>query len=166
MVSPAIRSIRGRLAGLGLSQHDLAAVLEICQSTLNHILTGRRPAPAGFEARANRALDFLERVELAVAEARSKAVAEMGGAARNAAGDDPIDVERLPAVLFLEELAALLRCSRATLERRIKSRVFPVSPIRGVDSRPRWSKVAVMQWLALGGPSDAPMRRRQQRRTA
>lgn len=166
MVSPAIRSIRGRLAGLGLSQHDLAEVLEICQSTLNHILTGRRPAPTGFEARANRALDFLERVELAVAEARSKAVSEMGGAARNAAGDDPIDVERLPAVLFLEELAALLRCSRATLERRIKSRVFPVSPIRGVDSRPRWSKVAVMQWLALGGPSDAPMRRRQQRRTA
>lgn len=166
MVSPAIRSIRGRLAGLGLTQHDLADVLEICQSTLNHILTGRRPAPEGFEVRANRAIDFLERVELAAAEARSKAVAEIGGAARNAAGDDPIDVERLPAVLFLEELAALLRCSRATLERRIKSRVFPVSPIRGVDSRPRWSKVAVMQWLALGGPSDAPMRRRQQRRTA
>ena len=70
MVSPAIRSIRGRLAGLGLTQHDLAAVLEICQSTLNHILTGRRPAPDGFEARATRALDFLERVELAAAEAR------------------------------------------------------------------------------------------------
>ncbi len=165
MVSPAIRSVRGRLAGLGLSQHDLAAVLEICQSTLNHILTGRRPAPEGFEGRAMRALDFLERVELAAAEARSKAIAEMGGAARNAAGDDPIDVERLPAVLFLEELAALLRCSRATLERRVKARVFPVSPIQGVDSRPRWSKVAVMQWLALGGPSDAPMGRRQ-RRTA
>ena len=165
MVSPAIRSLRDRLAGLGLSQHDLADVLEICQSTLNHILTGRHPAPEGFEARANRALDHLERVELAAAEARSKAVAEMGGAARNAAGDDPIDVERLPAVLFLEELAAVLRCSRATLERRVKARVFPVPPIQGVDSRPRRSKLAVMQWLALGGPSDVPMRRRQ-RRTA
>ena len=163
MVSPAIRSIRGRLAGLGLTQHDLAAVLEICQSTLNHILTGRRPAPDGCEARATRARDFLERVELA--EARSKAIAELGGAARDAAGDDPIDVERLPAVLFLEELAALLRCSRATLERRVKARVFPVPPIQGVDSRPRWSKVAVLQWLALGGPSDAPLRLRQ-RRTA
>ena len=165
MVLPAIRSIRGRLAGLGLSQHDLAAVLEICQSTLNHILTGRRPAPEGFEARANRALDFLERVELKVAEARSKAIAEMGGAARNAAGDDPIDVETLPPVLFLEDLAALLRCSRATLERRVKAGVFPVAPIQGVDSRPRWSKVAVLQWLALGGPSDAPVGRRR-RRTA
>ena len=89
----------------------------------------------------------------------------MGGAARNAAGDDPIDAERLPAVVFLEELAAVLRCSRATLERRVKARVFPVPPIQGVDSRPRRSKLAVMQWLALGGPSDAPMRRRQ-RRTA
>ena len=165
MVSTAIRAIRGRLAGLGLSQHDLAAVLEICQSTLNHILTGRRPAPEGFEARANGALDFLERVELEVAEARSKAVAEMGGAARNAAGDDPIDVETLPAVLFLEDLVALLRCSRATLERRVKAGVFPVAPIQGVDSRPRWSKVAVLQWLALGGPSDAPVGRRR-RRTA
>ena len=165
MVSTAIRSIRGRLAGLGLSQHDLAAVLEISQSTLNHILTGRRPAPEGFEARANRALDFLERVELEVAEARSKAVAEMGGAARNAAGDDPIDVETLPAVLFLEDLAALLRCSRATLERRVKAGVFPVAPIQGVDSRPRWSKVAVLQWLALGGPSGASVGRRR-RRTA
>ncbi|MCY4661780.1 MAG: hypothetical protein OXF93_18525 [Acidobacteria bacterium] len=165
MVSPAIRALRGRLAGLGLGQHDLADVLEICQSTLNHILTGRRPAPEGFAARANRALDYLERVELAAAEARSQAVAEMGGAARNAAGDDPIDVETLPEVLFLEELARLLRCSRATLERRVKARVFPVPPIQGVDSRPRWSKLAVMQWLALGGPSDAPVRQRQ-RRTA
>lgn len=80
----------------------------------------------------------------------------MSGAARNAAGDDPIDVETLPAVLFLEELAALLRCSRETLERRVKARVFPVSPSRGVDRRPRWSKGAVLQWLALGGPSGAP----------
>ena len=165
MVSPAIRSIRGRLAGLGLTQHDLAAALGISQSTLNHILTGRRPAPEGFEARATRALGLLERTEVAAAEARSKAVAEMGGAARNESGDDFIDVEALPEVLFLEDLAALLRCSRATLERRVKARVFPVAPIQGVDRRPRWSKVAVMQWLALGGPSHAPMRPRQ-RRTA
>ena len=164
-MAPATRSIRGRLAGLGLSRHDLAAVLEIGQGTPNHVLTGLRPAPEGFEARANRALDFLERVELAAAEARSKAVAEMSGAARNAAGDDPLDVETLPAVLFLEELAALLRCSRETLERRVKARVFPVSPGRGVDRRPRWSKVAVLQWLALGGPSGAPAGRRP-RRTA
>ena len=68
-------------------------------------------------------------------------------------------------MLFLDELAALLRCSRATLERRVKSRAFPVPSIQGVDSRPRWSKVAVLQWLALGGPSDAPLRLRQ-RRTA
>ena len=136
-------------------------MLEIGQGTPNHVLTGRRPAPEGFEARANRALDFLERVELAAAEARSKAVAEMSGAARNAAGADPTDIETLPAVLFLEELAALL----PLLAGDAGARVFPVSSSRGVDRRPQWSKVAVLQWLALGGPSGAPAGRRQ-RRTA
>ena len=63
------------------------------------------------------------------------------------------------------EVVDPVRCSRATLERRVKAGVFPVAPIQGVDSRPRWSRVAVMQWLALGGPSDAPVGRRR-RRTA
>ena len=164
MVSPAIRAIRGRLAALGLSQHDLAAALGISQSTLNPILTARRPAPEGFEERANGALDRLERVELAAAEARAKAVAETLGGEQGESSDDGVDIETLPEVLFLEDMAALLRCSPSTLQRRLKAQVFPLAPIQGVDKRPRWSKAAVMQWLAIGGPSGSPVRRR--RRTA
>ena len=164
-MTPAMRSIRGRLAALGLTQHDLASALGIGRSTLNAILKGRQPAPEAFEPRAIRALDRLERVELAAAEARAKAVEEMGGAECNESGGEAIDVEALPEVLFLEDVAALLRCSRSTLERRVKARVFPLAPIQGVDYRPRWSKAAVMQWLAMGGPSGAPAGRRG-RRTA
>ena len=164
MVSPAMRAIRGRLAALGLSQHDLAAALGIGQSTLNGILNGRRPAPDGFEERATGALDRLERVELAATEARAKAVAETLGSEHGESGDDGVDVETLPEVLFLEDMAALLRCSPSTLHRRLKAQVFPLAPIQGVDKRPRWSKAAVMQWLAIGGPSGSPVRRR--RRTA
>ena len=158
--SPGIRAIRGRLAAIGLTQHDLAAALGLSQPTVNAILTGRRPAPKGFEARASRALGRLERVELAATEARAKAVEEMGAAECNGSGDDAIDVELLPEVLFVEDLAALLRCSRWTLERRVKARVFPLAPIQGVDKRQRWSKAAVMQWLAMGGQDGAPARRR------
>ena len=163
--SPAIRAIRGRLAALGLTQHDLAAALGLSQPTVNAILTGRRAAPDGFEARAGRAVTRLEHIELAATEARAKAAEEMGAAECNGCGDDPIDVEALPEVLFVEDLAALLRCSRWTLERRVKARVFPLAPIEGIDKRSRWSKAAVMQWLAMGGEIGAPARRRR-RRTA
>ena len=163
--SPAIRAIRGRLAALGLTQHDLAAALGLSQPTVNAILTGRRAAPDGFEALASRALTRLERIELAAIEARAKAFEEMGVAACNKSDDDAIDVEALPEVLFVEDLAALLRCSRWTLERRVKARVFPLAPIQGIDKRSRWSKAAVMQWLAMGGEIGAPTRRRR-RRTA
>ncbi len=155
-----MRAIRGRLAGLGLTQYDLAAALGMGQSTLNAILNGRYPAPERFEARATGALDRLERIELAAAEARAKAVEEMGGAECNESGDEPVDVEALPEVLFLEDMAALLRCSRSTLERRMKARTFPLAPIHGVDKRLRWSKAAALHWLAMGGPSGAPVRRR------
>ena len=161
--SPGVRVIRGRLAALGMTQHDLAAALGLSQPTVNAILTGRRSAPEGFEARASRALGRLERIEQAAAEARAKAVEEMGGAECNESGGDLIDVEVLPEVLFVEDLAALLRCSRWTLERRVKAGVFPLAPIQGVDKRWRWSKAAVMRWLAMGGPSGAPARQRRRR---
>lgn len=163
IITDGIRLIRGRLAQLGLSQHDLASALGLSQPTVNAILTGRRSAPAGFKARAIRALNWLERVELAAAEARARAVEEMGAAACNQDGDEPIDVEALPEVLFLDDMAALLRCSRSTLERRVKAGVFPLAPIQGIDKRWRWSKTAVLQWLALGGPSGARARGRRSR---
>ena len=165
MVSVQLRSIRGRLAALGLCQYDLAAVLGISQGTLNPILTGRRPAPDGFETRAARALDLLERAELAGAEARASAITEAASSAERDKPADEVDVDALPEVLFADDVAALLRCSRSTLERRVRARVFPLAPIHGVDKRPRWSKVAVLQWLAVGGPSGRPVRRRR-RRTA
>lgn len=163
VVTYRIRLIRGRLAQLGLSQHDLASALGLSQPTVNAVLTGRRAPRAGFEARAIRALDRLERIELAAAEARAKAVEEMGAAECNQTGDEPIDVAALPEVLFLDDMAALMRCSRSTLERRVKARTFALAPIRGIDKRWRWSKTAVLQWLALGGPSGAPARGRRSR---
>ena len=152
MLSPVLRLIRGRLAGLRLTQHDLAAALGIGQSTLNGILNGRRAVPAAFEEQATEALDRLEHAELAAAEARDKAVAGPASISgeHGEATDDESDA--LPEVLFLEDVAALLRCSPSTLKRRLRARVFPVAPIRGIDKRPRWSRAAVMQWLAVGGP--------------
>ena len=158
MLSPVMRSIRGRLAALRLSQHDLAAALGIAQSTLNGMLNGRRPAPAGFEKQATKALDRLERAEQAAAEARARAgVGTRGGNDEHDEGDE---TDALPDVLFLEDVAALLRCSPSTLKRRLRAQVFPVAPIQGIDKRPRWSKAAVMQWLAVGGPGSSPTGRR------
>ena len=78
--------------------------------------------------------------------------------------DANVDVDTLPDVLFLEDVAALLRCSPSTIKRRLRAHVFPVAPLPGIDKRPRWSKAAVMQWLAVGGPGSSPTGRR--RRTA
>ena len=66
----------------------------------------------------------------------------------------------LPEVLFLDDLAKLLRCSPSTIKRRLRARVFPVAPLPGIDKRPRWSKAMVLQWLAVGGPGAAAGRRR------
>ena len=69
-------------------------------------------------------------------------------------------MDGLPAVLFLEELAALLRCSPSTIKRRLRARVFPVAPLPGIDARPRWSTAAVRQWLVTGGAARAGFTRR------
>ena len=66
----------------------------------------------------------------------------------------------MPEVLFLEDVAALLRCSPSTLKRCLRARVVPVAPIQGIDKRPRWSRVAVMQWLSVGGAGAPPASRR------
>ena len=72
--------------------------------------------------------------------------------------------ETLPDVLFLDDVAALLRCSPSTIKRRLRARVFPVAPLPGIDKRHRWSKTAVLAWLAAGGSRAAGRGRR--RRTA
>ena len=72
--------------------------------------------------------------------------------------------ETLPEVLFLDGVAALLRCSPSTIKRRLRARVFPVAPLAGIDKRHRWSKAAVLEWIGLGGSGAAVRGRR--RRTA
>ncbi len=70
-------------------------------------------------------------------------------------------VSELPDVLFLEDVAKLLRCSPSTVKRRLRARVFPVPPLPGIDKRPRWSKAALLRWIEVGGlKATAPGRRR------
>ena len=72
--------------------------------------------------------------------------------------------ESLPEVLFLEDVAVLLRCSPSTIKRRLRAHVFPVAPLPGIDKRHRWSKAALLKWLTVGGSGAAVVGRR--RRTA
>jgi hypothetical protein len=51
-------------------------------------------------------------------------------------------------VLFQDELAILLRVSRATIERRRRDGTFPIPELPGIDNRPRWSRMAVEQYLS------------------
>ena len=75
--------------------------------------------------------------------------------------DTNVAVDELPEVLFLEDVAALLRCSPSTIKRRLRAHVFPVAPLPGIDKRPRWSKTALTQWLTVGGAGGSlPGRRR------
>ena len=76
--------------------------------------------------------------------------------------DANVDVDALPEVLFLEDVAVLLRCSPSTIKRRLRAHVFPVAPLPGIDKRPRWSKAALAQWLTVGdagGPLSGRRRR-------
>ena len=78
MVSPMqnINRLRGRLAELGVTQQDLADLLGINPTLLNHILKGRRPPPPDFFEKVNAALDRLERAEKAGQEAKEKVLNE------------------------------------------------------------------------------------------
>ncbi len=66
------------MAELGVTQQDLADLLGIHPTLLNHILKGRRPPPPDFFEKVNAALDRLEAAEKAGREAREKVLA--GGA--------------------------------------------------------------------------------------
>ena len=78
--------------------------------------------------------------------------------------DSGVEAGGLPEVLFVDDVAALLRCSPTTIKRRLRARVFPVAPLAGIDKRPRWSRAALLRWLEVGGSGDAVRGRR--RRTA
>lgn len=63
-----------------------------------------------------------------------------------------------PDVLFIEDLARVLRTSRSTIERRRRNGSFPVPELPRLDGRPRWSRQAVD--LFLGSTSNGMLPRR------
>jgi predicted DNA-binding transcriptional regulator AlpA len=71
--------------------------------------------------------------------------------------------ERKSEVLFLEDVAEMLRVSRSTIERRRREGTFPVPELPSLDRRPRWSRRSVEQYLGAGRWS-APRRGRPRRR--
>jgi hypothetical protein len=50
-------------------------------------------------------------------------------------------------VWFIDDVAAFLRISRATIERRRATGSFPIPELPPLDKRPRWSRKAVEQFL-------------------
>ncbi len=179
MVTTA-RAIAARLVALGLSQRRFAAMLRVSQPALNGWLNGHTRPPATFAEQAAETLDVLEEAERAAHAAREQVLkrkrerqqgssgARIRGRAAGRRGNrDPWDQEvasdELPDVLFLEELAALLRCHPKTIRRRLDAHVFPVAPIPGIDRRPRWSKAAVLEWLATGAGCRKPTRKGRRR---
>ena len=79
---------------------------------------------------------------------------ERGGGGQQRRGrDGGSAVDDLPEVLLLEDMVVLLRCSKSTIKRRLRAGVFPLSPLPGIDRKLRWSKAAVLRWLATGETS-------------
>lgn len=54
-------------------------------------------------------------------------------------------------ILFIDEVAVLLRVSRSTIERRRRDGTFPIPELPTFDNRPRWSRQAVERFLASSG---------------
>lgn len=63
-------------------------------------------------------------------------------------------------VLFMEDLAIVLRTSRSTIERRRRAGTFPIPELPSIDERPRWSRHAVERYLASSSRGVRPLPRR------
>jgi predicted DNA-binding transcriptional regulator AlpA len=68
-----------------------------------------------------------------------------------------------PDVLFIEDVAKVLRVSRSTIERRRRRGSFPVPELPCLDSRPRWSRLAIERFLASTTNGMVPRRHGGQR---
>jgi predicted DNA-binding transcriptional regulator AlpA len=75
-----------------------------------------------------------------------------------------IDADSRPDVLFLEDVAGMLRVSRSTIERRRRDGTFPVPELPPLDRRPRWSRRSVEHFLSAGRRWPTPTRGRPRRR--
>jgi len=62
-------------------------------------------------------------------------------------------------VLFIEDVARVLRTSRSTIERRRRTGSFPVPELPRLDGRPRWSRQAVERFLTTTSNGMLPRRR-------
>ena len=58
-------------------------------------------------------------------------------------------------VLTEADLVAVLKISRRTLARRLRSRTFPIPELLSLDKKHRWSKTAVRRYLETTGPTMA-----------
>jgi predicted DNA-binding transcriptional regulator AlpA len=65
-------------------------------------------------------------------------------------------------ILFIDDLATILRTSRTTIERRRRERAFPIPELPAIDNRPRWSRQAVDEFIR----SSASMSHRSRSRAA
>ena len=61
--------------------------------------------------------------------------------------DEPGEIATEGLVLFLEDVAALLRVSRSTIERRRRQGTFPIPELPPLDRRPRWSRTEVQRFI-------------------
>ncbi len=61
------------------------------------------------------------------------------------------ELETLPAVLLIGDLARLLRCSPSTIRRRLADGVFPIAPLPSLGRTLRWHTADVRRWLERGG---------------
>jgi hypothetical protein len=53
-----------------------------------------------------------------------------------------------PDVLFINDVARILRTSRSTIERRRRNGSFPIPELPSIDERPRWARQAIERYLA------------------
>lgn len=54
----------------------------------------------------------------------------------------------VPDVLFIDDVATILRTSRSTIERRRRTGAFPIAELPAIDGRPRWSRREVDRYLS------------------
>jgi hypothetical protein len=72
----------------------------------------------------------------------------------------PNTIGAVTDVLFIEDVARVLRTSRSTIERRRRSGTFPIPELPAIDERPRWSRRAVERYLASTNGGLRPRRGR------
>lgn len=59
--------------------------------------------------------------------------------------------DQLPDVIFVDDLARLLRCSRATIDRRLRAKDNLPPRLPSIDHRHRWARATVEEWLKRPG---------------